>query len=156
MKPSLLPFALAAAAALVAAPSAHAEPDFVHIYDRTGTVTESNPFGVLEFDDLAELGNWYRGNYADYAGHWWASRDYMKSNCARHVNYTDAHTWYNDPVNVENVDNPYGEGTPWNTGVKILHHYPAKTAEQCTAENGTPTSPAVTGSISGSLANLGL
>ncbi|MGP5184748.1 hypothetical protein ACTXKY_13685 [Corynebacterium variabile] len=156
MKTHLLTFAFTAATALVVAPSAYAEPDFIHIYERTGTVTESNPFGVPEFDDLAELGNWSRGNYADYAGHWWELRDYMKSNCARHINYTDTFTWYNDPVNVENVDNPYGEGTRWQSGVKILHHYPAKTAEQCATENGTPTAPAATGSISGSLVNLGL
>ncbi|WP_145942931.1 hypothetical protein [Corynebacterium glyciniphilum] len=156
MKIRILPTTLVAAAVLAFVPTAHAEPDFLRMYERTGTVTEANPLGVPEFEDLADLGNWPRNSYAEYMGTWWEYRDYLKPNCARHVTSTDAALWYSDPANVEEVDKPRGENSPWYIGVDVVNHYPGKTAAQCATENGTPPVSTPGGSISGSLTSIGL
>ncbi|MCJ7857586.1 hypothetical protein [Corynebacterium kalidii] len=141
MKTRLASVAAAVAIALSALPSAHGEPDLLRIYDRTGTVTESNPLGVPEPDDVADLGLATQTGYINYMSNWWEYNDYLKPNCARHVTAIDATLWYFDP---ENFD-----------GVSVVNHYPGKTGEQCAAENGLPSAPTPGGSISGSLAAIG-
>lgn len=140
--------AAAIVAALVLSPTAHALDPLPE-----GTVTEDNPLGVPEPDDLEGWNSFSRTGYAEAMGIWWSMQDHMKPNCKRHVNYYDAYIWYVDPDNVEVTSD--GGHYPVYTGT-VLHHYPAKTEAQCAKENGTPATPTPTGSLSGSLANIGL
>ncbi|MFZ2560756.1 hypothetical protein ACTXJM_11230 [Corynebacterium variabile] len=148
-----IPAVLAAAAvALALAPSAQADT-LSDIYSTRGAVTEANPLGVPEPTDIVgDSTSMSRSTYATFMGAWWGLQDYMRPNCARHVTNMDALLWYNEPGNVaqQMTDDYYPQ--PYVS--EVLHHYPAKTAKQCAAENPTATAP--TGSISGSLAGLGL